>query len=85
MRIRILRNLGRNYPDYYEGQVVETDKQVGQSLCEQGLAEVVIETIKAIPPEPVIAIPSEPEIVATTLEETERPKRKKNGSHHPTT
>ena len=54
MRIEVLRNLGRDLPDYFEGQVVDVEDEEGNQLVQLGLAEV----IKAVPDSAAIkAIP----------------------------
>lgn len=39
MRIRVLRNLGKDLPPYAEGQVVDADAETSARLIESGLAE----------------------------------------------
>ncbi len=58
--IRILRNTGANLPPFTEGQVVNVADNAAELLCGLGLAEV----LKAVPDEPMRAIPENPSIVA---------------------
>lgn len=41
MKIRVLRNLGKDLPDYREGQEVEVRDALGEELAKKGLAEIV--------------------------------------------
>ena len=59
MRIKVLRNLGYGLPDYTEGQVVDVEQELGESLCQRGLAEQIIQ---AVPQSPLKAVPPVPEI-----------------------
>lgn len=58
--IRILRNTGANLPRFSEGQVVNVQDSVADLLC--GLA--IAELLKAIPGEPLKAVPDNTTIVA---------------------
>lgn len=58
--IRVLRSTGNHLPRYAEGQVVDVPDHSADLLCELGLAEV----IRAIPAEPLQAVPENPSIVA---------------------
>lgn len=57
MRIKVLRNLGRDFPAYKEGQEVDVNKETGEHLCSLGLAT----ELHAVPPQPFKAVPPEPE------------------------
>ena len=58
--IRVLRNTGVHLPRFAEGQVVDVDDQTAELLCSLNLAEL----LKAIPGEPLKAIPENPTILA---------------------
>lgn len=68
MKIQILRNLGRDLPDYLEGQIVEVADDVAQELIGRGLA-VPKQKLRGVPAEPAKAIP--PEEVEGSVEEAE--------------
>jgi hypothetical protein len=55
MQVKVLRNLGRGFPQLTEGQVADLDEQTAERLVKQGLAEVVV---RAVPQEPIKAIQS---------------------------
>lgn len=57
----MLRSTGANLPRFSEGQVVNVQDSVADLLC--GLA--IAELLKAIPGEPLKAVPENPTIVAT--------------------
>lgn len=57
MRIKLLRNLGREYPPYRLDEVVDADDKLAQHLVARGLAEVV----KGVPKQPAIrGVPPKP-------------------------
>lgn len=57
MRIKLLRNLGADFPSLKEREVVEVDDKLGELLCERHLAEALPAVIHAIPAAPLRAIP----------------------------
>ena len=59
-RIRVLRNTGQNLPRLAEGQVVDVPDDTADLLCRLNLAVL----LKAIPSEPLAAIPENPTIQA---------------------
>lgn len=65
--IRVLRNTGGNLPRFNEGQVVDVSDETADLLCGLYLAEL----LKAIPDEPLRAIPENPSIVAAEAKLTE--------------
>jgi hypothetical protein len=58
--IRVLRSTGGNLPRFAEGQVVDVSDDTARLLCGLNLADV----IKAIPEEPLAAVPENPTIMA---------------------
>lgn len=66
MRVRVLRNLGREWPQAYaENQVVEVEESLAEKLVQAGLAEPVAEPAPGQPDEQM---------------ETGRPARKGKGA-----
>ena len=61
--VHVLRNTGAHLPRFAEGQVVDVDDQTAELLCSLNLAEL----LKAIPGEPIKAIPENPTILAAEL------------------
>ena len=74
MRIKVLRNLGRDLPPYKENQVVDVSDAEGERLIKLSLAE---QTDEAISPGEIHAVPAKPAIaraaaVEKTAEDTSR-------------
>jgi hypothetical protein len=63
--VRVLRNTGANLPRFTEGQVVDVEDETAELLCGLNLAEL----LKAIPDEPLRAIPENPSIMAAETSE----------------
>jgi len=57
MKVRILRNLGRGFPPYSEGQICDTDE--ADKLIQMGLAveipECIPAAVEAVPEKPAIS------------------------------
>jgi len=70
MKVRILRNLGREFPRLAEGQVESVSEDLATALIARGLAEAVDgkgKTLKAVPPEAELVTPeAEAEFKAVT-------------------
>jgi hypothetical protein len=65
MRIRMLRNLGREFPPFRVGEEHDVDDQLGEALCNRSLAE----RIQAVPPAPIKGVPPEPGSVEKATED----------------
>jgi hypothetical protein len=48
MKIRVLRNLGKGLPKYFEGESYDVDDTQGEDLIKKGLAEPVASETPAI-------------------------------------
>ena len=87
--IRVLRNTGANLPHFTEGQVVDVPDETADLLCGLHLAEL----LKAIPSEPLQAVPENPTILAAEaklqeikegwLAESPQPKPKRQSKTKP--
>lgn len=62
MRIRMLRNLGREFPPFRVGEEHDVDDALGEALCKRSLAE----RIHAVPTEPIKGVPPEEKSDART-------------------